>query len=107
MKFVKKADDHELIEDIQINYLDEDHLKAELIINVRDFETGFIKPDRKWLIDSGKIQEIQFLIKDFKNKWQDYMDNNSIPTYKSLTNNVWKDINYIVYSCCVNNKEIK
>lgn len=103
MKLIKviKANDHELVENIQINYLDEDHLKAELIINVRDFEKGYIKPDRKWLIDSGKIQEIQSLVKDFKNKWKEYMDNNDIPTYKSLTNNVWKDINYIVDSCCV------
>ena len=112
MKFIKvitASDNHELVDNIQIDYLDEENLKAKLVITVRDFKKGFIKPNREWLVDSGKIQELQSLIKGFKNKWKDYMDNNDIPNYKILTGNVWKDINYIVDSCCVKtniNKEV-
>ena len=106
MKFIKvitASDNHELVDDLKIDYLDEEHLKAKLVITVRDFKQGFIKPDREWSVDSGKIQELLSLIKDFKIKWQDYMDYNDIPSYKVLTNNVWKDIDYIVNSCCVKN----
>lgn len=98
-----KANDNELVDNIEVVYLDEDLTKAQLEVSVRDFENGQIKSSRSWLINSDKIKQAEQLVANFQKKWSTYLFDSAGSRY--LTDRVWNDITAIRKQVCVDNKK--
>lgn len=101
--FLIKSEDHELVDNIEVVYLDEDLTKAQLEVSVRNFENGQIKSSRSWLINNDKIKQAEQLVANFQKKWSTYLFDSAGSKY--LTDQVWNDITAIREQVCVDNKK--